>query len=79
MRKTQFLRIIFCTSVLSSCNNPSVEQDVERYCECRNTLENNLKPVTACSQILKEIIDKYEFDPEASEIITEKVKNCNRE
>jgi len=50
-----------------------LSQEMDEYCDCLN---NPLVQMEKCIRLRDDIIKKYEFDPEASEIIQMKLSEC---
>lgn len=61
---------------VTSCENTSVEQDMDNFCECRRAAQKGERELSDCEKILDEMVVKYQFDPEAVEVIKEKSKTC---
>lgn len=60
---------------LSSCEQKSIEQEVDEYCDCAKDASNESEN-QVCREQLQEILDKYAFDPEATELIEKRLKDC---
>lgn len=54
----------------TACDNNSVNEDMDAYCNCIKENEPD------CHEMVKKIVDKYQFDPEASKVIEERIKDC---
>ncbi len=70
----------FSLSVLMSavaCQDTTVEQDMEAYCECVKRHQSSLDD--ECVGMANNIVQKYEFDAEASEYIQKSIKGCGEE
>ncbi len=65
--------------VTQSCDNKSIEQEVQEYCDCQKEVLNGEREMVECSEIASQISDKYQFDPEAAQEVGEKIKNCAEE
>lgn len=75
----QFGGIALLAVVMQSCENKSIDQEVQEYCDCQQAAQNGEREMTECMEIANEISDKYQFDPEAVDEIREKIKNCSEE
>lgn len=60
---------------LVACNQDDPAEEVRSYCDCIQSAVGEAA-MDACRSKREELIKKYEFDPEASEIIAEELKKC---
>ncbi|MFZ9028972.1 MAG: hypothetical protein ACO2Z9_08135 [Crocinitomicaceae bacterium] len=76
--KKAFDVLIFSLACLTmqSCENKTIDQEVKEYCDCQKEVQNGKREVGECTALANQISDKYQFDPEAVEEISEKIKNC---
>lgn len=79
----EFMKKAFGVSVfallclaMQSCENKTIDQEVQEYCDCQKEALNGNKDLAECTRIANRISDKYQFDPEAATEISEKIKNC---
>lgn len=76
MRKIFFYYSMIAVFTTVSCENTTVEQDMDNFCECRRAANRGERDLTDCKKMIDEISDKYQFDPGAVEVIQEKSKAC---
>jgi len=69
------LSMVLVLGGLSSCEQNSLEQEVDDYCDCTKDASNE-SDTQVCREQLQEILDKYSFDPEASELIEKRLADC---
>lgn len=62
--------------MLASCQNTTVEQDVQKYCDCVKNAQHDISKTQQCADIMNDIIVKYEYDPEASDKLQHLVNEC---
>ena len=62
---------------LYSCANDTIEQDVQKYCDCIQKNRANNDGRQQCIDEMSAIITKYEYDPEASTKINKLVNDCH--
>ena len=79
MHKITIYSVVGLSLALFSCKNTSIEQDMDRYCDCRKKLLEKEIEQEKCLDIMEELSMKYEFDPEASDQIRNEIKKCNHE
>lgn len=60
---------------LTGCNQSTLDQELDVYCDCMEKVENSAD-IVECRELLQEMSDKYAFDPEASEIIEKRLQDC---
>jgi hypothetical protein len=60
---------------LVSCNQPTLEEEMDQYCDCVKDEERGVGD-SECIEIMQKISDKYAFDPEAAEEIEQRVQEC---
>ncbi|MBI2258910.1 MAG: hypothetical protein HYU67_08435 [Flavobacteriia bacterium] len=71
--------LLFLTFVLLySCKGDDAIKDMNAWCLCKEKAIDNPNLEDSCKQIMFDISTKYEFDPEAVDIIKEKAKNCSK-
>ena len=68
------LSILIALFTLFSCQNTSsVSEEMDKYCEC---IKNPMTEMKECIILRNDLVKKYEFDPEATEIIQMKLSEC---
>jgi hypothetical protein len=60
-----------------SCEQTTVEEDMNAYCDCISQHGGLMNE--ECADLAKEITRKYEYDPEAVETIEQSIRNCGVE
>lgn len=60
---------------LAGCETRSLEADMDAYCECMSNYET-MVDFKECIRKMDEIVQHYEYDPEAPEYIQERIKEC---
>ena len=60
--------------ILGACSGTSVEEDIERFCDCMNTLGQ-----LGCIELGQDLSDKYEFSPDEAAKLIEGIRNCEAE
>lgn len=68
--------LLMACSTLSSCETKSVDEDMNEYCNCVRDAAKNERKFKECQDKMIEISLKYEFDPEAVEVIQNRVSEC---
>lgn len=63
--------------LLIACSQKTIEQEMDEYCTCRKEHRENNNDFSKCNEMMREISQKYEFDPEAALIIEKKLETCN--
>lgn len=77
MRKT--IWVLFSVSLgLIACDQSDPAKEVQNYCECIQSAVGEAA-MESCRKQRNELIKKYEFDPEASEIIADELKKCGEQ
>lgn len=74
-RTSLFFFLVLLLVGITSCNEPSVEEEIDAICECVKSATNN-EEMKKCKTKMDEISDKYAFDPEAAETIKKRLKEC---
>lgn len=69
--------LMFLLVVLLGCQDSSVQEDMERYCDCLQKNKNNQEGREDCLILMEEIVQKYEYDPEALQEILEASEHCH--
>ena len=64
---------LFCIS----CEQTTVEEDMNAYCDCVE--KNGGLMNEECVEIAEQMTLKYEYDPEASDYIEKSMRNCGTE
>ena len=72
-----FYGFIVLTILIVGCEQTTVEQDMAAYCECVKEYKTATSP--ECVEKADAMIQKYEFDAEASEYIQKSMVNCATE
>lgn len=72
-----FVPVVMLVLTFQSCENKSIDQEVQEYCDCQESVQMGDRDMKECLQIANDISDKYQFDPEAVDEIREKIKNCS--
>lgn len=63
--------VLFFLSMIS-CDKKSLEEDLESWCQCSRTSENQ----KACNAIIESIVEREEYNPAALKTIRQKVLEC---
>ena len=66
---------LMLVGVVYSCEQKSVEEEVDDVCECIKAAEND-KEFDICFEKMEQISDKYAFDPEAAEDVKKRLREC---
>ena len=74
-RIKKYLFPILLLGIISSCSTSTVEEDMEEYCQCVENANNGIER-KACRVLAKEMMEKYENDPESAEYIKEHARDC---
>jgi hypothetical protein len=74
MKKILLIASIFMSA--NACKENNVEQDMDAYCECINLNSEVSEVKKPCDSLMQDIIQKYEYEPEALPIIIEKTQKC---
>jgi hypothetical protein len=70
-----FLYLLGCMAC--SCNTNNVQEDMERYCKCLEDNKTNQEGREDCLILMEEILQKYEYNPEALQEILKASENCH--
>lgn len=62
---------------LAACNQSSVKEDMDRYCECLQKNKTNQDGREECLLLMEEILQKYEYDAEALQEILKASEDCH--
>jgi hypothetical protein len=62
--------------ILSSCGTADVEGDMKEWCSCWKEPKPDHQKSKLCMEMLEEINKKYEFNPEAGEIVVQRMMEC---
>ncbi len=63
--------------ILVGCSGTeSMEADMDDYCACRHEMHLDDTKWKECAEIMVEITRKYEFDPDASDYIQQRIREC---
>jgi hypothetical protein len=62
---------------LTACNESSVHEDMDRYCDCLQKNKTNQDGREECLLLMEEILQKYEYDPEALQEILKASEDCH--
>jgi len=68
--------IVLIGTTVTSCGGNSVKEDAQMYCDCVKEYVDSGEDRAKCTEIMKEIIQKYEFSPDDSEILREELVKC---
>lgn len=63
--------------LVASCTTKTIEQELDEWCNCEQSALENTAVLDSCNQLMIDISQKYEFDPEVVPLIQKSVKNCN--
>ncbi|NRA12719.1 MAG: hypothetical protein HRT57_12250 [Crocinitomicaceae bacterium] len=66
---------IFSVLLISSCSSATVEEDVEEYCKCIETVKGGFE-MRECIGLAQELRDKYGNSPKDAKYIEENIKRC---
>ncbi len=69
---------ILCV-LLSACSQPTIEEEAKSYCDCLQGLKNQTTQREDCREIMKSLLEKYEFSPDESEKLNETLMDCKIE
>lgn len=72
MKKT----VLFYIWILASCSDNEIQEDANRFCECRS---NNKEQPQKCNPLLEELDQKYQFDPPGSTQLKAAIEECLKE
>lgn len=72
-----YINTLILGLLLSSCSTKTVEEELNDWCNCEKQATNDVSILDSCNQMMIEISQKYEYDPEAVPVIQKSVKNCN--
>jgi hypothetical protein len=72
--KRYSLYMLMMCFILFSCNQTSVSEDAEAYCNC--LMESNGSARTNCVGLLEELKTKYEFSPDETDELIKGIKEC---
>lgn len=61
--------------LLLGCENRTLEKDMDEYCSCMQQYET-MDDYKKCLRMMDSIVQEYEFDPEASSYIRQRIKEC---
>lgn len=59
--------------LLVSCEDFHIEKDAEAFCSCRRL---NLEDPSSCNKLLDSLNREYQFDPESTEYLYQKIEEC---
>jgi DNA repair ATPase RecN len=68
-------QIPFYACMMLSCSSSAIEADMDEYCECISSAQNDVE-MLKCAEQARDISEKYEFDPEAADYIKKRVQDC---
>ena len=73
--RTLFFGSVLFLGTMYSCEQRSVEEEVDDVCECIKAAESD-KDFDICYEKMEKISDKYAFDPEAAEDVKKRLREC---
>lgn len=59
--------------LFTSCEDFHIEKDAEAFCSCRRL---NLEDPSNCNLLLDSLSKEYQFDPESTEYLHQKIDEC---
>lgn len=68
--------LLFILFLIGACSDDTLEAEVDIYCSCMQQANRGECDKRKCVELLDEINETYEFDPEAGEYIVERMKDC---
>ena len=71
MRSKKLGIVLSILIISTACGSSTIKEDMDAYCDCMQQ-----KDITLCNEMKNELIKKYEFDPEASSYIVERLRDC---
>lgn len=72
VKKVLIVSVLF----LFSCNQKTIEEELDEYCTCKKIQRETSKDFISCDSLMQVIIENHEYDPEAVPIIQRKLKEC---
>mmetsp|Transcript_37313 Transcript_37313/g.49073 ORF Transcript_37313/g.49073 Transcript_37313/m.49073 type:complete len:80 (-) Transcript_37313:1004-1243(-) len=73
--KTLFLGGILFIGTIVSCEQRTLEDEVDDVCSCIQKAESE-REFERCYDKMEEISDKYAFDPKAAEDVKKRLRDC---
>ena len=61
-----------------SCETKSMEEEINDYCSCKSLADKGEQNTEECVDILSSLVDKYQFDPEATEKLLSQISDCSQ-
>lgn len=71
--KQMKITVLFSIWILASCSNNEIQEDANRFCECRSI---NIEQPQKCNPLLEELDQKYQFDPPGSTQLKKAIEQC---
>lgn len=78
MKKNAFIIMTFIGLAFFSCETKSLEEEINDYCACKNLADKGQRNTEECVDILSSLVDKYQFDPEATEKLLSQISDCSK-
>lgn len=72
-----YINTLILGLIISSCSTKSIEEELDDWCACEKTAIEHPTLLDSCNQLMIDIAQKYEYDPEAVSLIQKSVKKCN--
>jgi len=72
-----YINALILGLLLSSCSTKTIEDELTDWCNCEKQAVDDVTILDSCNQMMIEISQKYEYEPEAVPVIQKTVKNCN--
>lgn len=69
---------VFFGLTLFSCKSESLDTEMQLWCTCEQQAKTNASKKGECTEMMKDITRKYEFDPEAVVKIQTKILECKQ-
>lgn len=73
----KYINALILGLLVASCSTKTIEEELEDWCNCEKQALENTTILDSCNQLMIDVSQKYEFDPEAVSAIQKSVKNCN--
>jgi hypothetical protein len=63
--------------VVLGCQHTSVQEDMDRYCDCLQHNKDNQEGREECLLLMEDIVQKYEYDSEALQEVLKASADCH--
>lgn len=68
--------LVLLGTTVTSCGGNTIKEDAQMYCDCVKEYVDSGEDRAKCTEIMKEVIDKYKFSPDDSEVLREELVKC---